>query len=309
MAHFAAYAILTSMSDTPVAEPQTSQQAVEMLLKLLDVERVQAGLWRGMRKPGGVGRVFGGQVIAQALMAATREAPQNKDAHSLHAYFLRGGDEDFPIDFRVESDFDGASFANRRVVAQQKGLPILNLVASFQRREQGLTHQVKMPDVPPPEELMTLADHARAHSERLPSQLLVMMTRPQPLETRSVGLPMFIQNVPAEPQAHLWMRTAMPVDVPDAMHRAILAYASDFGLLGTAMLPHGTLRQNAKFQTASLDHAIWFHEPFRADEWLLYTMDSPWSGHSRGFNRGMFFSREGRLVASVSQEGLIRLRP
>lgn len=296
------------MKDTPAAEPQNSQQAVEMLLRLLDVERVEAGLWRGMRKPGGVGRVFGGQVIAQALMAATREIPQNKDAHSLHAYFLRGGDEDFPIDFRVEADFDGASFANRRVVAQQKDLPILNLVASFQRREQGLTHQIKMPQVPPPEDLTTLADHARAHRERLPPLLVDLMTRPHPLESRSVGLPMFIRNEPAEPQAHFWIRTSAPVDVPDAMHRAILAYASDFGLLGTAMLPHGNLRKAANVQTASLDHAIWFHEPFRADEWLLYTMDSPWSGHSRGFNRGMFFSRDGRLVASTSQEGLIRLR-
>ena len=181
----------------------------------------------------------------------------------------------------MEADFDGASFANRRVVAQQKGLPILNLVASFQRREQGLMHQVKMPQVPPPEGLMTLADYARAHRERLPAFVVDLMTRPHPLETRSVGLPMFVQKEPAEPQAYLWIRTSAPVDVPDAVHRAILAYASDFGLLSTAMLPHGNLRQAASIQTASLDHAIWFHEPFRADEWLLYAMDSPWSGHSR----------------------------
>lgn len=286
----------------------TSEMLVAGLIHLLDVKPIGDNLFQGARKPGGVGRVFGGQVIGQALSAAMKTVEPDKQVHSLHAYFMRGGDEDYEIDFRVEADFDGRSFANRRVVAVQKNLPILNLVASFQRREAGLHHRIAMPDVPWPEELEDQADYARRHRDEISDIGYRMMTRTRPLQIRPVGIDRMFRGARSDPAQSFWFRVGAPVQGDQNMHRAILALATDFALLSTAMLPHGVALTTQGIQTVSLDHALWFHEDVKVDDWLLYAMDSPWSGHARGFSRGMIFSRDGMLIASCTQEGLMRVR-
>lgn len=288
-------------------QPPSPQERVGALLRLLDVEPMRERLFQGMRKPGGRGRVYGGQVVAQALAAAVKTVGPDRLVHSLHAYFMRPGDEDYPIDYRVEIDFDGRSFCNRRVVAVQKDLPILNLVASFQRPEDGVTHQVAMPDVPPPEDLLDQVDYAHMHRDMIPEDIYRFLTRPNPIQWRPIGTPIFFRREKAEPSSSLWVKTVAPVDADEQTHRTILAFISDMGLLATSALPHGLSSATHSMKMMSIDHAMWFHEDVRADEWLLYTMDSPWSGHARGFNRGMFFRRDGTLVASCSQEGLIRI--
>jgi acyl-CoA thioesterase-2 len=282
-------------------------QLADQLVQLLDVEEIDTDLYRGARQPGGVGRVFGGQVIAQALQAAQRSV-EDKAAHSLHAYFMRPGDENFPIIYRVVRDFDGGSFATRRVIAMQKGKPILNMATSFQRAEDGLHHQDAMPDVPGPETLRSEQELRLEHIDDIPERLRGFFLRPRPIEIRPVTPRHWIKPEPTEPLWYSWFRVVAPVPDDPALHRALLSYASDMALLGTAMLPHGVNWMSHKMQTASLDHAVWLHEAFRADEWLLYATDSPWAGHARGFNRGRIFTQDGRLVASTTQEGLIRLR-
>lgn len=286
----------------------TPEVLVSGLLHLLEVSPLTESLFRGARMPGGKGRVFGGQVIGQALMAAIKTIEGDKIVHSLHAYFMRPGDEDYPIDYRVEADFDGGTFSNRRVVALQHDKPILNLVASFQRPEGGMQHQVAMPDVPPPEELEDQAEYARRHGEMLSPTQFRLFTRPSPLEIRTVGIPTFFRQEPGEASYAMWFRTRAPVNADQHRHRAILALATDLALLATSMLPHESTLGSDTIQAASLDHALWFHEDVAVDDWLLYTMDSPWTGHARGFNRGMIFNRQGVLVASCTQEGLIRLK-
>ena len=278
------------------------------LLALLDVEEVDTDLYRGARLPGGEGRVFGGQVIAQALQAAQRSVESPKTAHSLHAYFMRPGDEERPIVFRVVRDFEGRSFATRRVIAMQRGRPILNLACSFQVPEDGFAHQDAMPDVPPPDALRTDRELRLAAADELPEKWRAHLLRARPIELRPVVPRSWTNPAPAEPRQATWFRLASPIGDDLAVHRAVLAYASDMTLLGTCMLPHGITWTSGRVQTASIDHALWFHEPFRADEWLLYAADSPWAGHARGFNRGRIFAEDGRLIASVAQEGLIRPR-
>ena len=278
------------------------------LVDLLDVEEIDRDLYRGKRQPGGVGRVFGGQVIAQALQAAQRSTDAPKVAHSLHAYFMRPGNEDFPIIFRVVRDFEGRSFATRRVIAMQQGQPILNMAASFQTPEQGLHHQDAMPEVPGPDELRSEAELRRDRIEEIPEKFRRHMLRARPIEIRPVHPRSWFHPVAQQPSQESWFRLVAPIGDDAAMHRAILAYASDMSLLGTAMLAHGVNWVTPNLQTASLDHALWLHEDFRADEWLLYACESPWAGHARGFNRGKIYTQDGRLVASVAQEGLMRLR-
>ncbi len=286
----------------------TSEGLVGQLVELLDVETIDTDLYRGARQPGGVGRVFGGQVIAQALQAAQRSIDDGKVAHSLHAYFMRAGNEDYPIVYRVVRDFDGRSFANRRVIAMQQGKPILNMIASFQSPEDGLSHHFPMPDVPPPEALKSEGDLREEIQEHVPEKLRRFFLRARPIEIRPVAPREWFNPAPREPVQHSWFRVVAPLPDDPALHRAMLAYASDMTLLGTCMLPHGMTWMDGSVQTASLDHALWLHEPFRADEWLLYTCDSPWSGHGRGHNRGRIYTADGRLVASSAQEGLIRKR-
>ncbi|WP_033919966.1 acyl-CoA thioesterase [Sphingomonas sp. 37zxx] len=292
----------------PHERATTPQALVAQLIDLLDVEEIDTDLYRGARQPGGTGRVFGGQVIGQALQAAQRSVDSPKVAHSLHAYFMRPGSEDHPIIYRVVRDFDGRSFANRRIIAIQRGAPILNMIASFHVPEEGLHHQDAMPDVPDPDTLRSDSDLREEIRDQVPERLRSFFLRARPIEIRPTNPRNWFAPEPSTPQQHSWFRVAAPLPDDPALHRAMLAYASDMSLLGTCMLPHGVSWMSGRVQTASLDHAVWLHEPFRFDDWLLYTTDSPWAGHARGFNRGRIFTRDGRLVASCTQEGLIRVK-
>lgn len=282
--------------------------AIEALLSILDLEPLEQNLFRGRSPQVGWQRVFGGQVIGQALVAAARTV-EGRGAHSLHAYFMRPGDPSVPIIYEVDRIRDGKSFTTRRVVAIQHGEAIFSMSASFQVAEEGLDHQVPMPKVPPPEELPSEADLKALFMKDAPEPVRRYWERERPIELRPVDLRHYVSREPLEPVQNVWVRTTgrLPDD-PD-IHRCVLAYASDMTLLDTSLFAHGRGIFDRDVQAASLDHALWFHRPFRADEWLLYAEDSPSASGARGFTRGSLFSRDGRLVASVAQEGLIRLRP
>jgi acyl-CoA thioesterase-2 len=296
-----------NMASVTTSSPTPEQLVAEFML-LLDLEPRGGDLFIGRKHPEGLGRVFGGQAVAQALGAARRTVPEDRRTHSLHAYFLRPGTDELPIEFRVKRDLDGRSFSNRRVVASQNGQPILNLTASFQTHQDGLHHQAAvMPDVPGPEELRSDNEIRREVAAQLPDgPMKTLLLRPRPIDIRSVEPRTWMDPEQREPKAHCWFRTVACLPDYRPIHRAILTYTSDYQLLGTAMQPHGLSLHKGEVKAASLDHAIWFHDDFRADEWLLYATDSPWSGLARGFGRGQIFTRDGRLVASVAQEGMIR---
>lgn len=296
------------MDDERQAPPDDPVALAAGMVRLLDVEPTGENQFRGRRKVGGTGRIFGGQVIGQALMAATKTVDPSRAAHSLHAYFMRPGDENHPIDFRVWADFDGGTFSNRRVVALQKDKPILNLAASFQVAEEGMEHSIPMPDVPPPEDLPSQADVARANPQALPPAMYEMLTRPNAVEQRPIGPPLFFPQPGREPVMRSWFRTVAPLDAGPEIQRAALAMMSDYVLLGTALRPHDVTWANLKLQTASIDHAFWLHSEPRLHEWMLYTTESPWAGNARGLSRGSIYSRDGTLIASGAQEGLIRRR-
>lgn len=284
----------------------SEQDPSRWLQDILSVEAVEESFFRGIATPQGKGRSFGGQVIGQALMSAIRTCDADRPVHSLHAYFMRPGDATKPVLYRVERDRDGRSFATRRVVAIQSGKPILNLAASFHAREEGLQQQVAMPDVPPPEDLKNEAELAEGFSGELPPMFVKWLQSPRPIEMKTVGMRPPFTREGQQPVQQMWIRARGPLGDDPAMHRAALAYTSDFGLLGTSVLPWAKAFADPDMQFASLDHAMWFHDDFRMDEWLLYAMDSPWTGGARGFNRGQIFTRDGRLVASTAQEGLVR---
>ncbi len=285
----------------------TPEQLVAELVLLLNLEPRGDNRFVGRRKNGGIGRVFGGQAIAQALGAAELTVEEDRQPHSLHAYFLRGGSEDSATDYMVRRDFDGGSFSNRRVIASQEGAPILNLTASFQRRQDGYEHQfARMPQVPPPDHLKSDQQLRREFAEHAPAAFAEQLLQPWPIDIRPVEPRDWLNPKKRDPLAHCWFRTVACLPDDPRVHRAVLSYASDFQLLSTSALPHGVSWQRGDVKVASLDHAIWFHEPFRADEWLLYVTESPWAGGARGFNRGQIFASDGRLVASVAQEGMIR---
>lgn len=290
--------------------PPAPETLVAGLVTLLDVEELDTDLYRGPRNPGGKGRVFGGQVIAQALQAAQRSTG-GKAAHSLHAYFMRAGDESVPIIYRVVRDFEGKSFATRRVVAMQRGQPILNLAASFQVAEEGFHHQDALPaDIPQPEDLKSESELRREQAHEIPEQFRTLfLRRASPIDIRPLYPRSWFTPTRREPINYSWFRCVAALPDDPALHRAVLAYASDMALMATSMMPHSVNWMTPGMQSASLDHAVWLHEPVKADAWLLYATDSPWAGHGRGMNRGSIFTRDGRLVASVAQEGLIRLRP
>ncbi len=287
---------------------QTPEQLVADLVLLLDLEPKGGDRFIGRRRPDGTGRVFGGQAIAQALGAARRTVDDDREAHSLHAYFLRPGNDDLPIEYRVKRDLDGRSFSNRRVVASQEGKPILNLTVSFQIPVDGPSHtSPQMPEVPGPEDLVPDSEVQRQIAKSLPEgPLRQLAERPSPIDFRSVEPRDWWNPEKREPISHVWFRTVAHLPAEPAVHRAVLAYISDFQLLATAMQPHGKAILDPRVKSASLDHAIWFHEAFRTDDWMLYVTDSPWTGHARGFGRGQIFTRDGRLVASVAQEGMLR---
>jgi acyl-CoA thioesterase-2 len=283
------------------------QTAIASLLSILDLEKLEENLFRGLSPQVGWQRVFGGQVIGQALVAAARTV-EGRGAHSLHAYFMRPGDPAVPIVYNVDRIRDGKSFTTRRVVAIQHGAAIFSMSVSFQVAEDGLDHQIKMPKVPPPEELPSEEELKAAYLHNAPEGVRRYWERPRPIELRPVDLRHFFSREKLEPLQYVWVRaTGTLPDDPD-IHRCVLAYASDMTLLDTALFAHGRMIFDPDLQAASLDHALWFHRPFRADEWLLYAEDSPSASGARGFTRGSLFSRDGRLVASVAQEGLIRVR-
>jgi acyl-CoA thioesterase-2 len=283
------------------------KQLLDDLVKVMTLERLELDLFRGESRDIGSPQVFGGQVLGQALMAATATV-ENRMVHSLHAYFLRRGDVKSPIVYEVDRARDGYNFSTRRVVAIQHGAQIFHLSASFQTEEQGLTHQAPMPEVPAPEGLPELDTYYRAIVPQLPLGIRRVLERKRPFEFRPTQPPSFLRREDASPQRSVWFRAVAPLPDEEALHRCLLAYVSDFYLLDTALMPHGTLTSLENLVMASIDHAMWFHRSVRVDDWLLYSTDSPSAGGARGFTRGSLFARDGRLVASTSQEGLIRMR-
>jgi len=276
------------------------------LVKLLELERIEERIFRGESRDLGGGRVFGGQVLGQALTAASYTV-EGRQVHSLHAYFLVGGDVNAPIVYEVDVARDGKSFSNRRVVAIQHGQPIFNMTASFQVPEQGLEHAAAMPKVPGPEGLADVRELPPEVLDKVPEKMRRFLAHERPFEFRPVE-PIHVVAPPrVAPVRHIWIKTvdALPDDAD--LHRNVLAYVSDYQLVSTAMLPHGVSFVEGNVQLASLDHAMWFHRPFRVDDWLLYAMESPNASGGRGLARGQFFTRDGRLVASTVQEGVVRV--
>jgi acyl-CoA thioesterase-2 len=278
------------------------------LLHLLELERIEDNIFRGESRDLGGDRVFGGQVLGQALSAASYTAGL-REVHSLHAYFLLPGDVNAPIVYEVDIARDGKSFSTRRVVAIQHGRPIFNMAASFQSPEQGLEHAAPMPQVPGPEGLADVREVAPEILVKVPDKMRRFLTRERAFELRPVEPVHLISPPKQEPRRNVWIKTADKLpDSPD-LHRNLLAYVSDYHLVATATLPHGVHFAEGNVQLATLDHAMWFHRPFRVDEWLLYSMESPSASGGRGFALGRIFARDGRLVASTAQEGVIRVWP
>ncbi len=284
--------------------------AVQDLLSILDLEPLEVNLFRGRSPQVGWQRVFGGQVIGQALVAACRTVDEieERPPHSLHGYFLLAGDPKVPIIYEVDRIRDGRSFTTRRVVAIQHGRAIFSMSASFHVSEQGLDHQAEMPKVPTPDELPSDAEIRGRVLSMMPEPIRRYFERERLVELRPVEFERYLGKKFPEGRFHIWMRTTGSLPATPAIHRCVLAYASDLSLLDAALVPHGRTVFEKSIMAASLDHALWFHRPFKADEWLLYSQDTPSAGGARGFARGLIFNQDGTLVASVAQEGLIRER-
>ncbi len=281
---------------------------VDDLLLLLDLEPLEVNIYRGQNRDIGTGRVFGGQVFAQALVAARRTVEGAREAHSVHGYFILPGDLNAPIVYFVDRLRDGSSFTTRRVTAIQHGQAIFNLSASFQVAESGIEHQEPMPTVPAAEVLTSELELIREMAARIPEPLRPVLTQERPIDFRPVDPLDPFDPKPRPPVRHVWFKSLGKLPDDPMLHHAVLAYASDHGLLGTALQPHGLSFRTPGMQLASLDHSLWLHRPFRVDEWMLYSMDSPVTAGARGFVRGSIFTQDGTLVASVAQEGLMRLR-
>jgi acyl-CoA thioesterase II len=284
------------------------QPVLKSLVDLLALERLDRDLFRGRSQDLGWGAIFGGQVLGQALSAATQTVAADRPVHSAHGYFIRAGEVKGAIVYQVDRLRDGRSFSTRRVVGLQDGEAIFSLAASFQVGEPGFEHQDAMPDVPAPESLQSERDLALAFADKLPETVRARFTAQRPIEIRPVELRNPLAPTEQPPARRLWYRVIDRLPDDPALHRYLLAYASDFSFLGTALDPHGVSWLTPGMQVASLDHALWFHRPFRVDEWLLYDVESPNASGARGLVRGRFFDRDGRLVASAAQEGLIRRR-
>ncbi len=278
------------------------------LVSLLSLEPIEENLFRGRSQDLGFRQLFGGQVLGQSLSAASKTVEEERHVHSLHGYFLRPGDAHLPVVYQVDRVRDGGSFSTRRVTAIQKGHPIFTCSASFQYDEEGFEHQSQMPEVVGPENLPSELELMRQQEHLIPAHMKDKLLCPKPIEFRPVTESDPYNPKPTDPVKYVWFRAdgTLP-DIP-ALHKYMLAYASDFNLLTTSLLPHAKTVWQKDMQIASLDHSLWFHGELRADEWLLYAMDSPWAGNARGFSRGSVYNRAGNLVASVSQEGLIRHR-
>lgn len=284
--------------------------AVQDLVALLDLEALEVDLFRGLSPQVGWQRVFGGQVIGQALVAACRTVDDvaARPPHSLHAYFLLGGDPKVPIVYQVERLRDGKSFTTRQVRAIQHGRAIFSMAVSFHVGEAGLAHQAAMPQVPSPEDLPSESEIKDRILPTMPDPVRRYFERERAIELRPVEFERYRGQVYPDGKFHVWIRTTRPLPDDPLIHQCVLAYASDYTLLDAAMIPHGRNVFEKTIMAASLDHALWFHRPFRADDWLLYAQDSPSASHALGFSRGLIFTRDGTLVASVAQEGLVRER-
>ncbi|MDD0973282.1 acyl-CoA thioesterase II [Pseudomonas fontis] len=278
------------------------------LVDLLSLEAIEENLFRGRSQDLGFRQLYGGQVLGQSLSAASQTVEEARHVHSLHGYFLRPGDASMPVVYSVDRVRDGGSFSTRRVTAIQKGNPIFTCSASFQYDEEGFSHQEPMPAVVGPENLPSEVELAKLMADRLPESIRDKMLCAKPIEIRPVTAQDPFNPKPDEPVKYVWFRADGTLPDSQALHKYMLAYASDFGLLTTSLLPHGKSVWQKDMQVASLDHSLWFHGNLRADDWLLYAMDSPWAGNARGFSRGNIFNRAGQLVASSTQEGLIRHR-
>ncbi|RUO33211.1 acyl-CoA thioesterase II [Aliidiomarina soli] len=283
-------------------------QVLNDLLNLLELETIEEGLYRGQSQDLGFAALFGGQVMGQALCAAKKTLEESRQVHSLHSYFLRPGDAHKPIVYDVENIRDGKSFSTRRVQAIQYGKPIFYMTASFQSAEDGIEHQAEMPDVPGPEGLVSDLDVHRAHADLIPEPLRTKFTSDKPILMRFVTDYNPFNPQKTEAKRYVWIKAngEMPDDL--RIHKYLLAYASDFNFLPTALQPHGLSFASPKMQMATIDHAMWFHRDFRMDDWLLYAIDSPSASNARGLVRGQVFNRAGTLVASTMQEGVIRKR-
>ena len=277
------------------------------LVHALDLERIEKNIFRGRVPQVGRQRVFGGLVVAQALVAASRTV-EDRPPHSLHAYFILPGDPSMPIVYEVERVRDGRSFTTRRCIAVQAGRTIFDLFASFHGEEPGLDHQASMPNVPDPDALPTNAEIEAKYGGLLPAGLKHWFSGERAIELRPCDLGRYDKTKPPLPEQNVWVRAAGPLPEDPAIHRAVLTYFSDLTLIDVTLAAHGRSLFEPEFAAASLDHAIWFHRPFRADEWLLYSQESPNTSGARGLARGLLFDRGGRLVATVMQEGLVRLR-
>jgi acyl-CoA thioesterase II len=283
-----------------------SESPASALLEILDLEPVEHNIYRGRNRDIGTGRIYGGQVLAQSVMAASRTVDEDRPIHSMHGYFILPGDLEAPVVYFVDRLRDGGSFTTRRVTGIQHGRAIFNMSASFHKEEPGPEHQTPMPAVPGPEGLTPEVELLRDMSDRIPEHLRDILTQDRPLDIRPVDPVDPFDPEPRPPIRYVWIRAFGPV--PDTLHhRAMLAYASDYGILSAALQPHGITFRRSNVMVASLDHAIWYHRPFRVDDWLLYAMESPATAGARGFSRGAFYTRDGQLVASVAQEGLVRL--
>jgi acyl-CoA thioesterase-2 len=282
--------------------------AVQEMLDILDLEELDLNLFRGRSPKAGWQRVYGGQVIGQALVAAVRTVDASRPPHSMHAYFLLPGDPAVPIIYDVDPIRDGRSFTTRRVTARQHGHPIFSMLVSFHAAEPGLDHQATMPKVPPPEKLPSETEMRKIMLPTMPDPVRRYYERERPIELRPVEFDRYGGKKYPDGRFHIWIRTTGPLPDDLAIHQCVLAYASDMTLLDAALAPHGRTLFEKEFMAASLDHALWLHRPFRADDWLLYAQDSPNMHGSRGFSRGLIFTRDGTLVASVAQEGLVRKR-
>ncbi len=279
---------------------------LDELVQMLALERIEENLFRGQSHDPGWGQVFGGHVLGQALSAAAQRVAAERPVHSMHAYFLRPGDVSRPILYDVDRIRDGGSFTTRRVVAIQNGKAIFNLAVSFQTIEDGFTHQDAMPAAPPPESLKNEQELAEAHADRLPPYFVKRAMAVRPFEIRPVDPEAALDGAPRPPRRMMWLKTIGALPDNDALHRYLLAYASDFMFVTTSLLPHGVTWLTPGMQIASLDHVMYFHQPLRVDDWLLHVVESPAASGGRGLVRGQIFSRDGKLVASTAQEGLIR---
>ncbi|WP_122575297.1 acyl-CoA thioesterase II [Pseudomonas viridiflava] len=283
-------------------------QVLDDLVELLTLEPIEENLFRGRSQDLGFRQLFGGQVLGQSLSAASQTVEEDRHVHSLHGYFLRPGDAGLPVVYQVDRVRDGGSFSTRRVTAIQKGKPIFTCSASFQYDEEGFEHQAPMTQIVGPENLPSELELAQQRAHLIPEAVHDKFLRPKPIEFRPVTAEDPYNPKPGEPVKYVWFRADGTLNDAPALHKYMLAYASDFNLLTTSLKPHAKTVWQRDMQVASLDHSLWFHNDLRADDWLLYAMDSPWAGNSRGFSRGSIFNRAGQLVASVSQEGLIRHR-